>query len=123
MTRTNRTRTRWPSWIYAEGQDPDYRFSLANERTFLAWIRTSLALLAAAIAIDVVDLDLSEYGRRTLVCTFITLGPVSAVLAWIRWSLSERAIRRGASLPGFGLALIVVAGVAIVSVVILIESI
>ncbi|MBB3045523.1 uncharacterized membrane protein YidH (DUF202 family) [Nocardioides soli] len=47
----------------------------------MAWIRTSLALLAAAIAIDVVDLDLSEYGRRTLVCTFITLGLVSAVLA------------------------------------------
>src|ERR1043165_2701247 len=41
---------RRPKW-FQEGQDPDYRFTLANERTFLAWIRTSLALLAAAVAL------------------------------------------------------------------------
>ncbi|EDX36625.1 MULTISPECIES: YidH family protein [Shigella] len=29
------------------GEAPDYRFSLANERTFLAWIRTALGFLAA----------------------------------------------------------------------------
>lgn len=34
-----------PKWR-REGRDPDYRFSLANERTFLAWIRTALALLS-----------------------------------------------------------------------------
>ena len=34
-----------------EGQDPDYRFSFANERTFLAWVRTALALLAGSVAI------------------------------------------------------------------------
>jgi putative membrane protein len=38
-------RRRW----YDEGVDPDRRYSLANERTFLAWIRTSLALVADAI--------------------------------------------------------------------------
>jgi hypothetical protein len=27
------------------GEAPDYRFSLANERTFLAWIRTALGFL------------------------------------------------------------------------------
>ncbi len=26
------------------GEAPDYRFSLANERTFLAWIRTASGL-------------------------------------------------------------------------------
>ena len=39
---------RWPSSVYAHGHDPDPRFSLANERTFLAWIRTALALVAGA---------------------------------------------------------------------------
>jgi uncharacterized membrane protein YidH (DUF202 family) len=33
------------------GQHPDYRFTLANERIFLAWIRTSLALVAGGIAV------------------------------------------------------------------------
>ena len=32
------------------GEEPDPRFSLANERTFLAWIRTSIALIAGGLA-------------------------------------------------------------------------
>ena len=43
------TSDRWPGYVYGEGEEPDYRFSLANERTFLAWIRTSLGLVAAAV--------------------------------------------------------------------------
>lgn len=31
--------------------EPDYRFTLANERTFLSWQRTSPGLLAAAVAL------------------------------------------------------------------------
>ena len=34
------------------GEAPDYRFSLANERTFLAWIRTALGFLAAGVGLD-----------------------------------------------------------------------
>jgi putative membrane protein len=37
-----------PAWRH-EGTEPDYRFTLANERTFLAWIRTALALLAGGV--------------------------------------------------------------------------
>ena len=48
---------RWPSWVYGAGSTPDPRFSMANERTFLAWVRTSLALLAGGVALDAVDLD------------------------------------------------------------------
>lgn len=33
------------------GTEPDYRFTLANERTFLAWIRTALALIAGGVAV------------------------------------------------------------------------
>lgn len=42
--------TRFPRRVFGEGQEPDARFSLANERTFLAWIRTSMALLAGGVA-------------------------------------------------------------------------
>jgi hypothetical protein len=45
LTSTNEADMRW----HEEGTDPDYRFSLANERTFLAWIRTALAILAGAV--------------------------------------------------------------------------
>ena len=37
-----------PRW-YEEGEEPDYRFTLANERTFLAWLRTALALIAGGV--------------------------------------------------------------------------
>ena len=46
--------------VYAHGHDPDPRFSLANERTFLAWVRTGLALVAGAAAVDALDLPLPD---------------------------------------------------------------
>lgn len=42
---------RWTDRLLAEGDDPDPRFSMANERTFLAWIRTALALIAGGIGL------------------------------------------------------------------------
>lgn len=93
---------RWPGWIYDEGVEPDYRFSFANERTFLAWIRTALALVAAGVAIDVIDLDMSERVQRGLGVLLVVLGLASSVAAWIRWGLAERAMRRQEPLPSFG---------------------
>ena len=49
---------REPSWRQ-QGKEPDYRFSLANERTFLAWIRTALALLAGGVLLDQFSTKLS----------------------------------------------------------------
>ncbi|WP_206056542.1 DUF202 domain-containing protein [Nocardioides sp. GY 10113] len=115
-------RSRWPGWVYSEGEEPDYRFSFANERTFLAWIRTSLALLAAAVAVDVVNLDLDEPLRVGLVIVLATLGLISAVAAWVRWALAERAIRRKAPLPALGFAVILVVGLVLISAVILVSG-
>ncbi|MFC9553790.1 YidH family protein [Rhodococcus sp. NPDC056960] len=103
--------TRWPKWVYVPSEDePDYRFSFANERTFLAWIRTSLALLAAAVALDVVDLALADLVRKLLAGLLVGSGLFCSIIAWTRWAVSERAIRRQEPLPPFGIAIILSIG-------------
>lgn len=115
-------RKRWPEWVYGEGEEPDYRFSFANERTFLAWIRTSLAMLAAAVAVDVVDLDVSDDLQRALAGVLVVLGVIAAVIAWVRWAGAERAIRRGQPLPGFAIAAVVAIGLVLAGIVIAVAS-
>lgn len=95
---------RWPRWVYDDGAEPDPRFSFANERTFLAWIRTALALVAAGVAVDVIDLDVTEAVQRALATLLVVAGLACAVLAWLRWARSERAMRRGLPLPSGGAA-------------------
>lgn len=109
---------RWPGWVYDDGDEPDYRFSFANERTFLAWIRTSLALLAAAVALDVVQLAVSDGLQRLLAGLLVALGLLAAVTAWLRWALAERAIRRRSHLPSFGFAALFTLGLVLVAVVV-----
>lgn len=82
------------------GQDPDYRFSLANERTFLAWIRTSLALLAAGVAvIQLVPSFGPRGGRFAVGVVLIVLALILAATSYARWQGAERAMRLGNSLP------------------------
>lgn len=80
--------------------DPDYRFTLANERTFLAWIRTSLALLAGAVAlVHVVSVDRVTDTQRTLGVVLTGIAVVVAVLAVRRWRIVQVHMRQGADLP------------------------
>ncbi|WP_372882372.1 YidH family protein [Psychromonas sp.] len=82
------------------GEAPDYRFSLANERTYLAWIRTAVALLAGAIAIDQLTPDLAEPVIRILISTFLCLcSGIFALFAYRRWAANERAMRNKHDLP------------------------
>jgi putative membrane protein len=86
-----------------EGEAPDYRFSLANERTYLAWIRTALALLAGAIGIDQLTPELANPTVRILLSTFLCLcSGLLAVFAYKRWSANERAMRTNQQLAYTG---------------------
>jgi len=108
---------RWPGWVYRTGEEPDPRFSLANERTFLAWIRTSLAFLAAGVAVDAVPLDMPPTAKHVLALVLVVLGIGSGVASWFRWAWAERAMRRGEPLP-VGIPTAVVAiGLVVVGVV------
>ncbi|MCD4526879.1 YidH family protein [Nocardioides sp. cx-173] len=115
-----RERTRRPRWVYGEGDDPDYSASLANERTFLAWVRTALALLAGGVALDVVQLSIPSGVQRAIALALVVLALVAAAVTWLRWAVAERSMRRGESLPplGFGLLLVLVV-VAVCAVLIL----
>ena len=109
---------RWPRWVYQAGSEPDARFSFANERTFLAWVRTALALLAAGVALDAVPLPIPSALQTLLAAAFVLLGLSCAVASWVRWARAERAMRRGEPLPsvGFGAVLaafVVLAGLAL----------
>ena len=80
--------------------EPDYRFTLANERTFLAWMRTSLALLAGGIALrELVEPFEVRGARTTLAVASVALSLVLAVAAYLRWSRVQAAMRRGEPLP------------------------
>lgn len=79
---------------------PDYRFSLANERTFLAWIRTAMAILAGTIAIDQLTPDIAPPPVRIGLCIVLAgVGAFLAVEAYRRWSLQEQAMRNQQELP------------------------
>jgi putative membrane protein len=88
--------------VSADGddQDLDYRFTLANERTFLAWVRTALALIAGGVAVVQLVPALSIPGvRHSLGMVLTAAGGVLAVLAVRRWNSVQTAMRRGVELP------------------------
>jgi putative membrane protein len=111
----------------AGGTEPDPRFTFANERTFLAWSRTALALVVAGLGI--VEL-LPPFpgvpvGRHLLGVPLIVLGAVTAVAAYAEWVRSQRALRRGDPLPRSIMPWILAAtitGIAVIAAVVLLVS-
>ncbi|MGP6175055.1 YidH family protein [Corynebacterium sp. A21] len=86
--------------LLPEGEEPDPRFTLANERTFLAWTRTSLAFLGGGIALQAFPLqNISEEMRTWSALFVITMGLLISVGAAGRWLATERAMRKGKPLP------------------------
>jgi putative membrane protein len=121
--RTHSGDRRWPRQVYAVGTEPDPRFTFANERTFLAWIRTALGFLAAGVAVAAVARLVGPLGLETRLGAIVLIlcGLVCGVAAFRRWMINERAMRLGEPLPSSPLLLIVtaiVAGVALASLVV-----
>ncbi|WP_233512381.1 YidH family protein [Micromonospora deserti] len=99
------------------GTDPDYRFSLANERTMLAYLRTALALMAAGVAL----LQVFEHPLDTAAgAVLMGAGIAVAGNSYRRWRRVEEALRRDEPLPfsrvPAGAAAVLVAVAAIVLV-------
>jgi putative membrane protein len=91
--------SRGPRW-YEEGEEPDYRFTLANERTFLAWLRTALALLAGAVALMQLVPAFAVHGARTGLAALLAItATLLAALGYRRWARVQRAMRQNRPLP------------------------
>ena len=102
-------------------QDPDYRFTLANERTFLAWIRTALALIAGGVAVVQFAPAFGIAGVRHLLSVVLTAGGgVLAVSAVHRWRVVQDAMRRGADLPPTRVPAALATGIAVVALGVLV---
>lgn len=95
-------------------QEPDYRFTLANERTFLAWIRTALALLAGGVAVGhLFASDIEEFRPKVLGSLCVGLATLLAVGAFQRWRQVQVAMRRGEPLPSSTMVRITLGGVCV----------
>jgi putative membrane protein len=84
-----------------DGTEPDPRFTFANERTFLAWSRTALALVVAGLGIIQLlpPFPGVPWGRHVLGVPLIVFGAIVAVTAYSEWGRSQRAMRHGQPLP------------------------
>jgi putative membrane protein len=99
------------------GTDPDYRFTLANERTFLAWLRTGMALLAGAVALAGLIHDFGPRPVRIgISALLVTLSFTVTVGAYERWERAERALRENRPLPTDPMPRILVSGLGIIMV-------
>ncbi|MEV7553460.1 DUF202 domain-containing protein [Amycolatopsis sp. NPDC089917] len=92
------------------GSEPDYRFTLANERTFLAWLRTALGLLAGSVAVH--QLVPAPNALSTVLAGLcVVLAAVLAASAYPRWRQVQTAMRAGRPLPKSGMLILLTAGI------------
>ena len=109
------------------GTEPDARFTFANERTFLAWSRTALALVVAGLAVVQLlpPFPGVPFGRHLLGVPLIALGAVVALVGYAEWVRSQRALRRGEPLPRSVMPWILtcaIAGLAVTAAAVLLAS-
>jgi inner membrane protein YidH len=110
-----------------EGTEPDPRFTFANERTFLAWSRTALALVVAGLGVVQLlpPFPGVPWGRHILGVPLIVFGAVVAVVAYGEWVKSQRAMRLGQPLPRSmmpRLLAVVITAIAVIAAVVVLVS-
>ena len=116
-----------PSGSADAGTEPDPRFTFANERTFLAWSRTALALVVAGLGVIQLlpPFPGVRWGRHVLGVPLIVFGAVVAVTAYGEWVKSQRALRLGQPLPRSvmpRLLAAVITAIAVISAVVVLVS-
>jgi putative membrane protein len=107
--------TRWPRSVYEVGDEPDPRFTLANERTFLAWLRTSLALMAGGVGLAA--LGPGDRGLQLAVAVALLVTGIACSLSALQhWVACERALRTGQPLPSPWMAAVLAVGLAVAGI-------
>ena len=112
---------------HEDGTEPDARFTFANERTFLAWNRTALALIVAGLAIAQLlpPFPGVPFGRHLLAVPLICLGAVLSMAGYREWRRDQRALRLGQPLPPSRLPRILavsITGIAVVAAAVMLLS-
>jgi putative membrane protein len=98
------------------GSDPDPRFTFANERTFLAWNRTALALIAAGLA-AAQFLKFNLHGLRLIIAVpLIVLGATLALASYLHWEDNEEAMRLRQPLRYSWMPRVLTGGIAVIAV-------
>jgi putative membrane protein len=114
--------SRFPSWVYRGGSEPDPRFSLANERTFLAWMRTALALLAGGVGLEALHIPAQTGVRLAAAGVLLVLGLLAVVQGWVGWARTERSLRLARAIPGPTVGGIIAVGVLVAAVLVVIGT-
>ena len=106
-----------------DGKEPDYRFTLANERTFLAWIRTALALVAGSVAVlHLVPLRWHDGTQVSVGLALAVLAVVITGYAPVRWRRVQHAMRHDQPLPTTPLPLVTAVGVGLICLVVVVGN-
>ncbi|WP_291021562.1 DUF202 domain-containing protein [Hydrogenophaga sp.] len=79
--------------------EPDYRFTLANERTFLAWVRTALAILAGAMVMQQLMRNEPRWIAMGFACSLAVLAVLLVGGSYRQWLQYQKAMRHAGPLP------------------------
>lgn len=105
--------SRSPRSVFDVGREPDPLYTLANERTYLSWLRLAVTLLAGAVAIDRLFLEHPWFGSEILALGLVLIAFGACGIGVRRWWVTERALRCREPLPGFGAPLLGTAAIVL----------